>query len=313
MNNPSARSTQSRNILPPPRLKRRRLFFESVIEGMLFLSALSAVFITLAIVYVLVSESLAFFAQVSLIDFVTDTQWTIMFEDKHYGIAPLLAGTLVTSGVGLLVAVPLGTIIAIYLSEFAPFRVREFVKPLLELLVGIPTVVFGYFALLFVTPLLQKIMPDLPGFNMLGPGIVIGIMITPYISSLAEDAMRAVPMHLREGAYAMGATRFRTALTVVVPAALSGIVAAYVLGVSRAVGETMVVAIAAGQQPNFTLNPMEPAATITSFIVQVALGDLPHGSIEYDSIFAAGLVLMLMTLMFNVIGHVLRKRFREVY
>jgi phosphate transport system permease protein len=173
--------------------------------------------------------------------------------------------------------------------------------------------VFGYFALLFVTPLLQKIMPDLPGFNMLGPGIVIGIMITPYISSLAEDAMRAVPMHLREGAYAMGATRFRTALTVVVPAALSGIVAAYVLGVSRAVGETMVVAIAAGQQPNFTLNPMEPAATITSFIVQVALGDLPHGSIEYDSIFAAGLVLMLMTLMFNVIGHVLRKRFREVY
>jgi phosphate transport system permease protein len=313
MNNPSARSTQSRNILPAPRLKRRRLFFESIIEGMLFLSALSAVFITLAIVYVLVSESLAFFAQVSLIDFVTDTQWTIMFEDKHYGIAPLLAGTLVTSGVGLLVAVPLGTIIAIYLSEFAPFRVREFVKPLLELLVGIPTVVFGYFALLFVTPLLQKIMPDLPGFNMLGPGIVIGIMITPYISSLAEDAMRAVPMHLREGAYAMGATRFRTALTVVVPAALSGIVAAYVLGVSRAVGETMVVAIAAGQQPNFTLNPMEPAATITSFIVQVALGDLPHGSIEYDSIFAAGLVLMLMTLMFNVIGHVLRKRFREVY
>ena len=313
MNNPSASSTQSRNILPPPRLKRRRLFFESVIEGMLFLSALSAVFITLAIVYVLVSESLAFFAQVSLIDFVTDTQWTIMFEDKHYGIAPLLAGTLVTSGVGLLVAVPLGTTIAIYLSEFAPFRVREFVKPLLELLVGIPTVVFGYFALLFVTPLLQKIMPDLPGFNMLGPGIVIGIMITPYISSLAEDAMRAVPMHLREGAYAMGATRFRTATTVVVPAALSGIVAAYVLGVSRAVGETMVVAIAAGQQPNFTLNPMEPAATITSFIVQVALGDLPHGSIEYDSIFAAGLVLMLMTLMFNVIGHVLRKRFREVY
>jgi len=313
MNNPTQRTTRSRNILPAPRLKRRRLIIESVIEGLLFVSALSAVFITLAIVYVLVSESLAFFAQVPFIDFVTDTQWTIMFEDKHYGIAPLLAGTLVTSGVGLLVAVPLGTVIAIYLSEFAPHRVREFVKPLLELLVGIPTVVFGYFALLFVTPLLQKIMPDLPGFNMLGPGIVIGIMITPYISSVAEDAMRAVPMHLREGAYAMGATRFRTSLTVVVPAALSGIVAAYVLGVSRAVGETMVVAIAAGQQPNFTINPMEPAATITSFIVQVALGDLPHGSIEYQSIFAAGLVLMLMTLIFNVIGHVLRKRFREVY
>jgi len=313
MNSPIERTTGSRSILPPPRLKRRRLIVESVIEGLLFFSALSAVFITLAIVYVLVSESLAFFAHVPLLDFFTDTQWTIMFEDKHYGIAPLLAGTLVTSVIGLLVAVPLGTIIAIYLSEFAPHRVREFIKPLLELLVGVPTVVFGYFALLFVTPLLQKFMPDLPGFNMLGPGIVIGIMITPYISSVAEDAMRAVPMHLREGAYAMGATRFRTSLTVVVPAALSGIVAAYVLGVSRAVGETMVVAIAAGQQPNFTINPMEPAATITSFIVQVALGDLPHGSIEYQSIFAAGLVLMLMTLIFNVIGHVLRKRFREVY
>ncbi len=277
------------------------------------LSALSAVFITIAIVFVLLNESLAFFRHVSIVEFLTDTQWTIMFEEKHYGIAPLLAGTLVTSAIGLMVAVPLGTVIAIYLSEFAPHRVREFVKPLLELLIGVPTVVFGYFALLSVTPMLQKILPDLPGFNMLGPGIVIGIMITPYISSLAEDAMRAVPMTLREGAYAMGATRFRNALTVVVPAALSGIIAAYVLGVSRAVGETMVVAVAAGQQPNFTLNPMEPAATITTFIVQVALGDLPHGSIEYQSIFAAGLVLMLMTLGLNVIGHLLRRRYREVY
>jgi phosphate transport system permease protein len=307
------RMTRTGALLPPPRVPRSRRVVESLIEGALFLSALSAVFITIAIVFVLINESLAFFRHVSIIDFLTDTQWTIMFEDKHYGIAPLLTGTLVTSVIGLLVAVPLGTIIAIYLSEFAPHRVREFVKPLLELLIGVPTVVFGYFALLSVTPMLQKILPELPGFNMLGPGIVIGIMITPYISSLAEDAMRAVPMHLREGAYAMGATRFRNAITVVVPAALSGIVAAYVLGVSRAVGETMVVAVAAGQQPNFTLNPMEPAATITSFIVQVALGDLPHGSIEYQSIFAAGLVLMLMTLAFNVIGHLLRRRYREVY
>jgi phosphate transport system permease protein len=308
--NPSARGSR---LLPPPRLRTRRRIIETIIEGALLLSALSAVFITLATIVVLVSESLAFFRHVPLLDFVTDTQWTIMFSEKHYGIAPLLAGTLVTSAIGLLVAVPLGTVIAIYLSEFAPNRVRETVKPLLELLVGVPTVVFGYFALLFVTPLLQKILPDLPGFNMLGPGIVIGIMITPYISSVAEDAMRAVPMHLREGAYAMGATRFRTALTVVVPAALSGIVAAYVLGISRAVGETMVVAVAAGQQPNFTIDPMQPAATITSFIVQVALGDLPHGSVEYQSIFAAGLVLLLLTLIFNVIGHLLRKRFREVY
>jgi phosphate transport system permease protein len=313
MSTPNQKAPRVGTILPPPRVARRRLIGESIIEGLLLISAMSAVFITLAIIVVLLSESAAFFRHVSLIDFVTDTQWTIMFEDKHYGIAPLLAGTMVTSVIGLLVAVPLGTIIAIYLSEFAPHRVREFIKPLLELLVGVPTVVFGYFALLFVTPMLQKIMPDLPGFNMLGPGIVIGIMITPYISSVAEDAMRAVPMHLREGAYAMGATRFRTSMTVVVPAALSGIVAAYVLGVSRAVGETMVVAVAAGQQPNFTLNPMEPAATITSFIVQVALGDLPHGSIEYQSIFAAGLVLMLLTLGFNVVGHLLRRRFREVY
>jgi phosphate transport system permease protein len=298
---------------PPPKVAQRRRVGEKVVEGLLFLAAVSAVFVTIAIMVVLIGESLAFFRHVSLVDFVTDTQWTIMFEDKHYGIAPLLTGTLVTSVIGLAVAVPLGTIIAIYLSEFAPFRVREFIKPLLELLVGVPTVVFGYFALLFVTPLLQKVIPSLPGFNMLGPGIVIGLMITPYISSVAEDAMRAVPMHLREGAYAMGATRFRTATTVVVPAAFSGIVAAYVLGVSRAVGETMVVAVAAGQQPNFTLNPMEPAATITSFIVQVALGDLPHGSIEYQSIFAAGLVLMLLTLGFNVGGHVLRRRFREIY
>ena len=313
MNTSAKSNAKPGAILPPPRVARRRLVIERLIEAALLFSALSAIFITLAIVYVLVSESAAFFSHVSLIDFVTDTQWTIMFEDKHYGIAPLLAGTLVTSAVGLLVAVPLGTVIAIYLSEFAPHRVREFIKPLLELLVGMPTVVFGYFALLFVTPLLQHVLPNLPGFNMLGPGIVIGIMITPYISSLAEDALRAVPMQLREGAYAMGATRFRTSITVVTPAALSGIIAAYVLGISRAVGETMVVAIAAGQQPNFTLNPMEPAATITSFIVQVALGDLPHGSIEYQSIFAAGLVLMLMTLILNVLGHLLRKRFREVY
>jgi len=305
--------TRSGALLPPPRVSRRRRIVEWLIEGALVLSALSAVFITIAIVFVLLNESLAFFRHVSIIEFLTDTQWTIMFEEKHYGIAPLLAGTLVTSAIGLMDAVPLGTVIAIYLSEFAPHRVREFVKPLLELLIGVPTVVFGYFALLSVTPMLQKVLPDLPGFNMLGPGIVIGIMITPYISSLAEDAMRAVPMTLREGAYAMGATRFRNALTVVVPAALSGIIAAYVLGVSRAVGETMVVAVAAGQQPNFTLNPMEPAATITTFIVQVALGDLPHGSIEYQSIFAAGLVLMLMTLGLNVIGHLLRRRYREVY
>ncbi len=298
-----------------PRLAKniRRNVKERVIEFILMLAALTAVATTFAIVTVLVVESLGFFKTVSLIDFFTDTQWTPLFEDAHYGIMPLVAGTLTTSMIALAVAIPVGTIGAIYLSEFASHKTREIVKPVLELLVGVPTVVFGYFALFFVTPLLQKIFPDLPGFNMLGPGIVMGIMIVPYISSVAEDAMRAVPMSMREGSYAMGATRFQTAIRVVTPAAISGIVAAYILGISRAVGETMVVAVAAGQQPNLTFNPMESAATITAYIVQVALGDLPHGSIGYQSIFAAGLVLMIMTLTFNILGHMVRKKYRENY
>jgi phosphate transport system permease protein len=215
--------------------------------------------------------------------------------------------------VALVVAVPLGTIIAIYLSEFAPAKVRETVKPILELIGAVPTVVFGYFALTMVTPLLQKFMPDLPGFNMLSAGLVIGLMIIPYISSVSEDAMRSVPRYMREGSYAMGATRLQTALRVVVPGAFSGLAAAYILAISRAVGETMVVAIAAGMQPNLTFDPREPAATITAYIVQVSLGDLPHGSIGYQSIFAAGLVLMIITLVFNVIGFALTRRFREAY
>lgn len=286
---------------------------ERVIEGVLFVCALSAVAITAAIIGVLLYESSTFFERVSLWTFLTDTQWTPLFENPRYGILPLVSGTVTTSAVALLVAIPLGTITAIYLSEFARPRVREVVKPILELISGVPTVVFGYFALLFVTPMLQKLIPGLPGFNLLGPGIVIGIMIVPYISSLSEDAMRAVPMHLREASYGMGASRFQTAVRVVVPAATSGIVASYILAISRAVGETMVVAIAAGQQPNLTFDPTESAATITAFIVQVAMGDLPHGSIGYQSIFAAGLTLLLMTLVFNLLGHWARKRFREAY
>jgi phosphate transport system permease protein len=307
------KSNIERTISPRLAKNIRRNVKERVIEFILMLAALTAVATTFAIVTVLVVESLGFFKTVSLIDFFTDTQWTPLFEDAHYGILPLVAGTLTTSMIALAVAIPVGTIGAIYLSEFASHKTREIVKPVLELLVGVPTVVFGYFALFFVTPLLQKIFPDLPGFNMLGPGIVMGIMIVPYISSVAEDAMRAVPMSMREGSYAMGATRFQTAIRVVTPAAISGIVAAYILGISRAVGETMVVAVAAGQQPNLTFNPMESAATITAYIVQVALGDLPHGSIGYQSIFAAGLVLMIMTLTFNILGHMVRKKYRENY
>lgn len=291
----------------------RRNLRERFIEALLFLTAFASVAITLAIVVMLVKESYEFFQHVSIWDFLTDTQWTPLFDDAHYGILPLVSGTLVSSAVALLVAIPLGTIIAIYLSEFAPFAVREIAKPFLELLGGVPTIVYGYFALLFVTPLLQEIFPELPGFSLLSAGLVMGIMIIPYVSSLSEDAMRAVPMSMREGSYAMGATRFQTAIRVVMPAAYSGIAAAYILGISRAVGETMVVAVAAGMQPNLTWNPMEPAATITAYIVQVSLGDLPHGSIGYQTIFAAGLTLLLMTLTFNIIGHVLRKRYREIY
>ncbi|KAB2840367.1 MAG: phosphate ABC transporter permease subunit PstC [Burkholderiales bacterium] len=286
---------------------------EKVIELVLFFAALVSVFTTLGIVYILISESAVFFSHVPLRDFLFDTQWTPLFDDAHFGIMVLMSGTLVSSAVALLVAIPLGTIIAIYLSEFAGPRIREVAKPVLELLSGVPTIVYGYFALLFVTPLLQKIFPELPGFNLLSAGLVMGIMIIPTVSSISEDAMRAVPMSLREGSYAMGATRFQTATRVVVPAAFSGLMAAYILGISRAVGETMILAVAAGMQPNLTWNPMEPAATITAYIVQVALGDLPHGSIGYQTIFAAGLTLMLMTLVFNIIGYWLRQKYRERY
>ena len=291
----------------------QRNFRERLIEFGLLCSGLIAIFITLAIVYVLVSEAIPFFQYVSIIDFLTDTLWTPNYSIKHYGILPLISGTLTTTGIALIVAVPLGTITAIYLSEFASHKVREIIKPILELLVGVPTVVFGYFALMLVTPMLQKIYPDLTTFNMLGPGIVMGIMIVPYIASVAEDSMRAVPMSMREGAYAMGATRFQTAIRVITPAAISGIVAAYILAISRAVGETMIVAIAAGQQPNFTFNPVESAATITSYIVSVALGDLEHGGIGYQSIFAAGLTLLIMTLLINILGHAVRKKYAERY
>jgi len=307
--------TKLENSEVSPRLAKnlRRNILERFIEFGLLCSGIFAIFITLAIIYVLVSEAIPFFQHVSLYDFLTDTVWTPNYSIKHYGIMALVSGTLTTTFIALFVAVPLGTITAIYLSEFATHKVRETIKPVLELLVGVPTVVFGYFALMLVTPFLQKIYPDLTTFNMLGPGIVMGIMIVPYIASVAEDAMRAVPMAMREGAYAMGATRFQTAVKVITPAAISGIIAAYILAISRAVGETMIVAIAAGQQPNFTFNPVESAATITAYIVSVALGDLEHGGIGFQSIFAAGLTLLIMTLIFNIMGHAVRKKFAERY
>lgn len=290
-----------------------RSWRERGIEWVLRGAGYSSIAIAAGIVYVLVTESVAFFREVPLWSFLTDTMWTPLFSDPRYGILPLVAGTLVTTGVALAVSVPVGTIIAFYLSEFAPRWLREWMKPVLELLSAVPTVVYGYFALFFVSPLLQKVIPGLPVFNMLSAGLVMGIMIIPYVSSLSEDAIRAVPVSLREAAYAVGANRVITSARVVFPAALSGIASAYILAISRALGETMIVAVAAGMQPNLTADPRQPAATITAYIVQVSLGDLPHGTIGYQSIFAAGIVLFLITLGFNVLGFWMRKRYREAY
>ena len=291
----------------------RRKLIGGGIRIILFLAAALSVLITAGILYVLLSESIRFFAEVSVFDFLTDTQWTPVFEDKHFGIMTLVSGTLVTSAIALLVAIPAGTVLAVYLSEYARPHVREIIKPFLELIAGVPTVAFGYFALLFLTPLLQLFIPGLKGFNLLVPGIVMGIMILPYIVSVSEDAMRAVPNNLREGGFALGFTPLQTGFRIVVPSALSGITAAYILGMSRAVGETMVVAIAAGQQAKLAFNPLEGAATITAYIVQISLGDLPHGSPEYLTIFAAGLTLFILTFSFNLLAFWLRRRYRELY
>lgn len=309
----SAARLQSTASVSKFAIKKSRRVKESAIKWILFAAASISVLTTVGIVYVLLSESIKFFMKVPLWNFLTDSQWTPLFDDAHFGIGVLLSGTLTSSAVAIAIAIPFGTVIAIYLSEFAGHKTREILKPLLELLSGVPTIVFGFFALLVVTPVLQMMFPSLPGFNVLSAGLVMGIMIIPYVSSISEDAMRAVPMALREGSYALGATRLQTALRVVVPAAFSGIASAYMLGISRAVGETMIVAVAAGMQPNLSFNPAEPAATITAFIVQVALGDLPHGSIGYLTIFAAGLTLLIITLIFNVLSFWLKRRFKEQY
>jgi phosphate transport system permease protein len=295
------------------KIRLKRKIIETTIEAILLLAALSSIFITISIVVILSYETFGFFREVPIIEFFTGTQWAPLFAEPKFGILPLVAGTLLITFIALLVALPLGLITAIYLSEYAPHKLRETVKPILELLEAVPTVVYGYFALLFLTPLLQKIIPDLSGFNALSPGIIIGIMIIPYVSSVSEDAMKAVPMHIREGSYAMGATKFQTAIKVIIPAAFSGIAAAFIMGISRAIGETMVVAIAAGMMPNWTANPLEPVQTLTSYIVQVSLGDVPHGTIEYKTIFAAGIMLFSMTLILNIIGFWLKKKIREAY
>ena len=286
---------------------------ELVIERSLLASAWITIAVTLGIILVLSIEAINFFEEVSIVDFLTDTQWTPLFTEKHFGILPLLSGTLLTSFIAIIFAVPVGLSISIYISEYAPRSFRKTIKPALELLAAVPSVVYGFFALTVVTPFLQTFIPGLSGFNSLSAGLVMGIMIIPFISSLSEDALHAVPNSLREAAYGMGSTRLQNAFRVMVPAASSGIIVSIILAISRAIGETMIVAIAAGQQPRLTLDPTVPVETITAYIVQVSLGDVQHGSLEYRTIFAAGITLFAFTFILNTVSYRIRKKFREKY
>ncbi|MBO9391559.1 phosphate ABC transporter permease subunit PstC [Caldilinea sp.] len=293
--------------------KRRRAAGESAIQMVLFLCAVVSIGTTLGIIYVLLQETVLFFQQVSPLEFFGDTRWTPLFASKRFGVWPLVVGTVLVAAGAMVVALPLGLLAAIYLSEYASDRMRRTLKPVLEILAGIPTVVYGYFALTFVTPLLKQIFPQTQTFNALSASIVMGIMILPTVASISEDALSAVPRSLREAAFGLGATRFEVATRIVVPAALSGISAAFILAISRAIGETMIVAIAAGQQPKITLNPLESIETMTAYIVQVSLGDTPHQSLAYKTIFAVGMLLFVMTFGLNLVSHWITRRFREVY
>lgn len=290
-----------------------RLLREGTIHALLVGCSTISILTTLGIVGVLLFETVEFFREVPLWRFLTDTQWTPLFADKHFGIMVLASATILTSTIALAVALPLGLLSAVYLSEMASDSVRRVLKPVLEMLAGVPTVVYGYFALLFITPLLKTIFPEISGLNGLSAGLVMGVMIIPLVASLSEDALFAVPQGLRDAAYAMGATRAQVTVRVVLPAALSGIVASFILAVSRAIGETMVVAIAAGQSPRLTLNPLVAIETMTAYIVQVSLGDTPAGSLEFKTIFAVGMTLFLMTLVLNVASHRLVRRYRQRY
>lgn len=286
---------------------------EKWIEWGMIACSFVTVLTTLGIILILAIETVNFFSEVSVGEFLTDTQWTPLFSDKHFGILPLLSGTLLTTAIAVLFAVPVGLVIALYLNEYAPPRFTAVVKPVLEVLAAIPTVVYGFFALTFVTPWLQSFIPGLRGFNALSPGLVMGVMIIPYITSLSEDALRAVPRSLREASYGLGATRLQTAFRVMVPAASSGILVSVILAISRALGETMIVAIAAGQEPKLTFNPKESVETITTYIVQVSMGDVPQDSLEYRTIYAAGLTLFLFTFLLNNISFWIRRRFQNKY
>lgn len=286
---------------------------EALIERLLLACALLSILTMLGIVATLLFETINFFKEVSILDFITDTKWTPLFKPQHFGVLPLINGTLIITFGAAVVALPLGLLTAIYLSEYSTPRVRHIAKPTLEVLAGVPTVVYGYFALTLITPIIKRIYPETNIFNAFSAGLVVGILILPMVASLSEDAIRSVPRAIREGAYALGATPYEVSTKVAVPAALSGILASFILALSRAIGETMAVTIAAGMTPRLTLNPFESVQTMTSYIVQVSLGDTPYGTIEYRSIFAVGMVLFIMTLGMNIASQWIRHRFREVY
>ena len=286
---------------------------ERVIGTLLGACALVTVLTTLGIAGVLVFESLAFFSEISPLRFLTDTQWTAQIDGEHYGIWPLLSGTFLITGIAALVAIPLGLAAAIYIAQYAPDRVRRWLKPGIELLAGVPTIVYGFFALTFVTPLLQTIIPGLQVYNALSAGLVVGIMIIPLVASLSEDALRSVPRALAEGAYALGATKIEVVTRVLVPAAISGIVASFILALSRAIGETMIVVIAAGSQPRLTLNPLASVQTMTAYIAQISQGDTPQGTVEFQSLFAVGLALFALTLGLNLVANAVIRRYKEAY
>ncbi|GAB4566644.1 MAG: phosphate ABC transporter permease subunit PstC [Anaerolineae bacterium] len=300
-----------RSTRPVRRLPRRR--GERALQAVFAACAFLSILTTVGIIAVLLVEAIGFFREVSLWNFLTDTQWTPLFAQKHFGIVVLISATVLTTAIALAVSVPIGLMAAIYLSEYASERARRLLKPGLEILAGVPTVVYGYFALLTVTPLLKRMIPSIAGFNALSAGLVMGIMIIPTVASLSEDALYAVPRSLRQGAFALGATKREVITGVVVPAALSGITAAFILAMSRAIGETMIVAIAAGQNPRLTLSPLVPVETMTAFIVQVSLGDTPAGSLAFRTIFAVGMTLFLMTLGLNVLSHWFVRRYQEKY
>ena len=294
--------------------RRKSAHFEgSIVKWIFFGCATLSILTTVAILVTLIYQASSFFFEVSLWEFLTGTRWTPILKPRAYGVLPLVSGTLLVTLIAAAVALPIGLMTAIFLSEYAPDKIRRIIKPILEILAGIPTVVYGYFALTFVTPLLQGIFDNLIIFNALSAGLVMGVMIIPMVSSLSEDAMMSVPRSLREAAYALGATRYEVSLRVIVPAALSGIIAAFILALSRAIGETMLVTIAAGATPRMSFDPMESIQTMTAYIVQLSLGEAPVGSLEYNTIFAVGLLLFVMTFVMNLLGFWIVRRFREVY